>query len=134
MASSSTAPEPAPDGGARRPTILSPYGEGYCRWCLFVVGLGPDGKLDWHQRGNADPYNAPAECKGSGTRPPKVTPYASEKARFVTKSPVAWCESCKQYVPVARKSGGMVYTRHLEANRIKVCKSIGESVPAHFER
>ena len=71
---------------------LSPYGEGYCRWCRFVVGLGPDGMLEPHSRGE--------ECAGGGTRPPKVTPYSSKRSRFGTVQRKAFCYVCEQEVPL----------------------------------
>lgn len=77
----------------RPPTILSEYGEGYCRWCQFVVGLDYHGLLFVHTR-NAQV--SPRECKGSGTIPPKVTPYASKRARFISTARRAQCPVCKR--------------------------------------
>lgn len=103
-----TTPPPDPGHAGLRP--LSPYGEGYCRVCHFVVGLTYDGKLVGHTRG-ALLMNA-AECKGSGARPPSVTPYGSRKAAFRLSSPDCWCPECKQTVATTRQGGMHVYARH----------------------
>jgi len=90
---------------------LSPHGEGYCRWCFFVVGLDHDGLLTAHERNGL--YEAPKTCKGSGTRPPKVTPYASRKAAFLTRSPREWCPTCCQTVNTRTWTrSGRVFVRH----------------------
>lgn len=85
-----TTPPPEPDHSGLRP--LSPWGEGYCRYCHFVVGLTYDGQLAGHNRGAQLQSNS--ACKGGGTRPPKVTPYASRKAAFTTKSEKVDCHVC----------------------------------------
>lgn len=109
-------PEPdtmtTPDHSGVRP--LSPYGEGYCRWCFFVVGLGPGSLLDQHFRGMK-------ECPGSGTRPPEVTPYASRKAAFRVKAADAWCPGCGQKVPVTCRAGERVYGLHYRPPGFRVC-------------
>lgn len=81
----------------RPPTILSEYGEGYCRHCIFVVGLGPDGMLLTHARSS---QMAPRECKGSQTRPPARTPITSRKVAFRTKAELVQCPVCKRQVPL----------------------------------
>lgn len=84
---------PPPDG--RPPTILSEHGEGYCRWCHFVIGLDYSGMLASHVRGAHGMANA-KDCDGSGTRPPKVTPYASRKAAFRSVARKEQCRFCKR--------------------------------------
>ncbi len=81
----------------RRPaTILSEFGEGYCRWCHFIEGLGADGTLYNHSRGIANSYgtNVPTVCDGSGKPPTKLTPLTSRKAAFSTRAKGALCPSC----------------------------------------
>lgn len=92
---------------------LSPNGEGYCRWCHFVVGLDEEGKLDQHRRGFARDWEVSSkDCKGSGTKPPKVTPYASRKAAFRVGAPYAYCPLCKQQVKTERYTNTQVYALH----------------------
>jgi hypothetical protein len=93
-------------------TLLSPYGEGYCRVCRFVVGLGPSGLLVPHMRGVGVAWE-PKPCKGSATVPPKVTPYASRKSAFRVTAPTRWCPTCEQDIPVMEYSGLLRRARHL---------------------
>lgn len=81
---------------SRPPSILSEFGEGYCRHCIFVVGLDQDGMLLAHTRG----HGGTQVCKGSVTRPPKLTPYASKKAAFRTKAEMVQCPVCRRQVPL----------------------------------
>lgn len=99
--------EPDP---ARPPTILSDYGEGYCRHCQFVVGLTQQGTLAPHVRGTAVYDRKP--CKGSYTRPPSRTPYYSRKAAFTVRVPKATCPHCKIPVDVKIIGGTPTYARH----------------------
>lgn len=92
----------SPGSTDRPPTILSPHGEGYCRWCQFVVGLGSSGLLAPHVRGK----NGDRWCPGSDTTPPKVTPYSSRKAMFRVAPKTA------RGVPTAWISGVQVYAQH----------------------
>lgn len=89
-----TTPPPDPPHTGLRP--LSPWGEGYCRHCCFVVGLNYAGQLVEHDRGAQ--LHSNARCKGSLTRPPKVTPYSSRKAAFTTKSEKVACYVCRREV------------------------------------
>lgn len=102
----------------RKPTILGPYGEGYCRFCCFVVGLGPDGRLDNHRRGQIP---GAALCDGSGVIPPKATPYASRKAMFRVTSDKVDCPGCAQKVPLAHYPSGTQYMRHLMPDMEGLC-------------
>lgn len=102
-------PPPEPEHSGLRP--LSPWGEGYCRWCHFVVGLTWEGQLVEHVRG-AHGLDITNPCKGSFTKPPKVTPYASRKAAFRVKSEPAWCPKCRQFARTTRKGGVRTYTWH----------------------
>lgn len=79
----------------RPPTILSEYGEGYCRWCQFVIGLNHHGLLLQHRRGIGS-YGQVSECKGSDTVPPKITPYSSKRARFIATPRRAECPQCRR--------------------------------------
>jgi len=90
---------------------LSPHGEGYCRWCFFVVGLTDRGLLEAHTRGIVS-YGAAKTCPGTDTRPPKNTPYASRKAAFKQTAPKAWCPVCKRFVPTKRQAGTYLYAVH----------------------
>lgn len=96
--------------GPRPATILSPYGEGYCRQCRFIVGLGPTGLLDYHSRGNV--YGPPTVCDGGGRRPAKVTPYMSRKSVFKVRIPDDYCRACKQTVPTTTHGGQAVFAKH----------------------
>lgn len=113
-----TPPEP------REPSILSQYGEGYCRWCYFVVGLTYRGLLAGHQRGIAS-YGLAKPCPGSDTKPPRVTPYSSRKAAFRVKVPDAWCPACRQFVRSSTAGGAQVYTRHFPADTGRACLRTG---------
>lgn len=78
-------------------SILSPYGEGYCRVCRFIVGLDENSLLDHHVRGTVTDYGhkGVAEmCKGSFKRPAKVTPYYAAKNRFLTRLSKVTCHLC----------------------------------------
>lgn len=74
-------------------TILSPYGEGYCRTCRFIIGLGPEGRLDKHDR-----YGK--SCTGSFAKPPKLIPYRSRKSAFTTVPVKRKCSRCGQDAPL----------------------------------
>lgn len=101
-----------PEG--RPPTILSPYGEGYCRTCRFVIGLDHTGRLDQHTRANNTTWgDGPTNCKGSGAPPPKLTPYASEKNRFKTVPRLVDCHICGREVKLTHVGGGDRLPFHL---------------------
>lgn len=91
------------DDTPRPASILSPYGEGYCRFCRFVVGLNEYGLLDGHRRGlsmegrYAETSNAPL-CKGSDRAPAKVTPYQSKKSAFRMNVAMGECRTCGRRV------------------------------------
>lgn len=87
----------------RRPaTILSPYGEGYCKVCRFVEPLGPDGRIEEHFRsGDQEVGRAPAPCKGSWKRPPAVTPYRSTLSAFRLTARKAVCPRCSRTVSIS---------------------------------
>lgn len=92
---------------------LSPFGEGYCRWCHFVIGLTFQGVIEQHTR-SASMWRDEAEpCKGSYARPPKVTPYTSRKAAFRLTVPKEICPACTKEVRVTYWSGGYSYEQHL---------------------
>lgn len=111
-------PPSEPERSSVRP--LSPYGEGYCRWCFFIVGLECDGLLSPHQRGLSSDRK---ECPGSDTRPPKMAPYASRKAAFRVKTDDAWCPGCGQKVRTTYQAGERVYGLHYRPPGFKVCPS-----------
>lgn len=109
-------------GESPRPaTILSEFGEGYCRTCRFVVGLTEDGLIADHVRGQVMNWeNDRRLCKGSGGRPPKVTPYSSTKARFRVTAEKVVCPVCLREVPL---NGDRVISRHTAAMIAReVCK------------
>lgn len=127
----------------REPTILSPFGEGYCRHCRFIVGLGPDGLLDRHCRGrhSRDRYGAELEaCKGSNRRPvpPQRVPYWSRRSRFRYEPPMARCPRCGQDAK-ASTFGGLVDTLYFLRHRSRIrggfmtCPMTGMPVPAGAE-
>lgn len=77
----------------RPATILSPYGEGYCKVCRFVEPLGPDGLIEEHFHSEQQ-----ATCKGSGTRPPAATPYRSALSAFRVTARKETCPECRRRV------------------------------------
>lgn len=94
-------------------SLLSPYGEGYCTRCRFIVGLGPDGLMDRHSRGaGLDRYFTPPPCGGSGRRPAKRTPYASKKSRLRYKAPVAVCVCGSEVKLIREIDDRVIYSRH----------------------
>ena len=109
--------EPDPPHTGVRP--LSPYGEGYCRWCWFTVGLDCSGLLDGHSRGLAE-YGQRKPCPGSLTRPPKRTPYSSRKAAFKVKAEEVWCPGCKSTVAVTVYRGERLYSRHTPPYKLTI--------------
>ncbi len=84
----------------RPPSILSPHGEGYCRHCRFVVGLGADGLMDTHQYNRGLATGDMKPCKGSGKVPPRITPYAAELNKFKATARKVVCPTCEQTVTV----------------------------------
>lgn len=111
-------PEPRP------PTILGEYGEGYCRFCHFVVALDRFGLLITHKRGVGSLLTEP--CKGSGKRPPKVTPVTSRKAMFRTDPPRVRCELCGQDAVVTPLGA---FGRHWHGPA-RLCENTGRRPPA----
>lgn len=93
----------------RPPSILSEHGEGYCRFCQFVVGLISTGELQPHSR---NVLVSPRECEGSYKKPPKVTPYYSRKAAFRTLAHKEVCpvEGCGRQVAVMTDGRFMGHT------------------------
>lgn len=83
----------------RPPTILGPFGEGYCRVCRFVIGLDEYGLLDPHTRGGHGGLAA-RPCKGSSRTPPKLTPYSSRLSAFRASPRKLDCPVCGQNVVV----------------------------------
>jgi hypothetical protein len=84
-----------PDHSGLRP--LSPFGEGYCIRCHFIIGLDADGKVEEHKRWVANSYGRPDQdgrCKGSGKKPPALTPHTSYKARFKETPERVECAVC----------------------------------------
>jgi hypothetical protein len=101
----------------RRPeTILGVYGEGYCRHCHFVEALDYDGLLIPHNRGVGN-FVQPG-CKGSGKRPPKLTPYASRLAAFSSSPPEGICPVCKTSQVI---TSNRVMARHWNG-AVRVCE------------
>lgn len=100
---------PPPEHSGLRP--LSPYGEGYCKACQFVIGLDCDGRVAQHWRG-AHGLMTSRECKGSGWKPPKVTPYSSRKAAFTANAPDVRCPECERVVRSTAYGGAIVYAQH----------------------
>lgn len=107
--------KPSRGDSDRPPTILSEYGEGYCRVCHFVIGLTWQGVLGPHIRGAHGLHLGDVgECKGSYKVPPKVTPCSSAKAMFRVTPTMAWCPDCKADVPthLGIRGGSRSYGRH----------------------
>src|SRR3546814_4169283 len=88
----------------RPPTILGPYGEGYCRTCRFVIGLDEQGLLNAHRRGIAS-YGQASDCAGSGKAPPRLTPYASRAVAFKSAPRRVTCPDCGQQVALMPAGG-----------------------------
>lgn len=87
-----------PEHSGLRP--LGPHGEGYCRVCRFVVGLTDQLVLEEHWRGKYATMGDGKPCRGSYTRPPKVTPYASRKSAFRANATKVHCPVCRREVVV----------------------------------
>lgn len=102
------------DDPPRPPSILSEHGEGYCRYCVFVVGLDPAGMLARHWRGQTA-----TECKGSGTRPPARTPLVSRKAMFRVTAKRVDCPTCKRSVPLL--ADGRMNGHTISASSMRYC-------------
>jgi hypothetical protein len=115
------------------PTILSPYGEGYCRYCRFIIGLGPDGLLERHFRGrhSRDRFGDELKaCKGSDRRPAPASrvPYWARKSRFRYEAPVARCPKCKQDAKVTTFNGSDTYYFLRHHARFEMCSETGNRV------
>lgn len=95
-------------------SILSPYGEGYCKVCRFIVGLGPDGLIEEHTRLDPESVHSVGRkpCPGGDRTPPKRIPYAAGKNRFLTRSKRVECPYCKRTVKVRSHSSGQYYADH----------------------
>jgi hypothetical protein len=87
----------------RRPaTILSPYGEGYCKVCRFIEPLSPDGRIEEHFRSeDQDCYATRVPCKGSRKRPPATHPYRSTLSAFRLTARKAVCPRCSRAVSIS---------------------------------
>jgi hypothetical protein len=106
----------------RRPaTLLGEFGEGYCRICHFVEALDHEGRIIEHARGIGNVSTGP--CKGSGRKPPKLTPYQSKLAAFSVNPPVALCPVCEKEQPLT-KVPSLVFARHW-IGPAKVCPGTG---------
>lgn len=101
-----TTPDPP-----RPPTILGIYGEGYCRVCHFIEALDSQGRIIGHSRG----ANATEQCKGSFTRPPKLTPYRSRLAAFRVDPPRELCMFCLTDAPLSAYGS---FARHWHGARV----------------
>lgn len=101
--SSAVTAEPPPHSGLRP---LSPYGEGYCGACQFVVGLGPDGRLEEHGRMANIWSGSRDRCKGSGRKAPVRIPETSRKAAFRTRVRTAHCGQCQNQAEVLNTPDG----------------------------
>lgn len=122
------APEP-PHTGVRP---LSPYGEGYCRFCHFVVGLGPDGLLDQHKRSAFDSRGyAQGEgssiCKGSCRKPPRATPVTSRLAAFRVRPRRDTCPRCNRQRIIVLADGTLAW-HTLGAANYTTCPGTGHKL------
>lgn len=94
--------------------ILSPYGEGYCRVCRFIVGLNANGLVERHTR--LDPESAwgwgRKLCPGRDRTPPKRIPFAAGKSRFRIHAKKTECPLCHRRVRVNTFTSGEYITRH----------------------
>jgi hypothetical protein len=110
-------PEPRP------PTILGTYGEGYCRYCHFIEPLDHRGLIEYHNRGIGNVIEP--GCKGSGTRPPRVTPYASRLAAFRVSPPSATCPVCGTTQDLHTYLSGPTMARHWTNGGADLCRGVG---------
>lgn len=109
----------APDPN-RPPTILGPFGEGYCRVCRFIEPLDEQGRIAEHGRAGAD------RCKGSWKIPPKVTPYSSRLSAFKSAPRKVECPLCAQQVTVL--ADGRIQG-HSMTGTLVACKAGWHTVP-----
>lgn len=110
----------------RRPeTILGVYGEGYCRHCHFIEALDENGLIITHGRGLGN-FVQPT-CKGSGKRPPKLTPYRSALAAFRVTAPTATCPVCQTVQDLHTYASGPVFIRHWTSGGADLCRGVGRA-------
>lgn len=117
-------------------TLLSEYGEGYCKVCRFIVGLDEKGRLAVHTRGAAVSArwgSTPNPCKGSLRRPAPENrvPYRALKSIFRLTPAKGRCLSCGKTVKLARHytDDSKYYAlRHPWENGLGVCDGTGETV------
>lgn len=95
--------------------VLSPYGEGYCRTCQFIVGLDERGRLETHWRGRTvNRWEAdPDACAGTGRRPGRRVPYWTVKGQFRYDPWRAHCPACGAEARVLPIAGGLYWGTHL---------------------
>lgn len=110
----------APDP-TRPPTILGPFGEGYCRVCRFIEPLDEQGRIAEHGRAGAD------RCKGSWKTPPKVTPYFSRLSAFKAAPRKVECPLCAQRVVVL--ADGRIQGHNMPGRSLTACKAGWHTVP-----
>lgn len=97
---------------ARPATILSPYGEGYCKVCRFIEPLDPDGRIEEHFRsGDQEAGRDPIPCKGSHRWPPASVPYRSTLSAFRLTPRKALCPKCGRTVGISSGARPLYY-RH----------------------
>lgn len=109
----------APDP-TRPPTILGPYGEGYCRVCRFIEPLTDKGVIAEHGRAGAEP------CKGSWKTPPKLTPYSSRLSAFKASPRKVECPLCARQVIVL--ADGRIQGHNVGMS-LQACKAGWHTVP-----
>lgn len=100
---------------------LSPYGEGYCRTCQFIVGLDERGRLEKHWRGRTGVCYEPdpPACSGGGKRPGRRVPYWTVRGRFYYDPWRAQCPACNQETKVLPIAGGLYWGIHHTPSGVK---------------
>lgn len=112
-------------------SILSPYGEGYCKACRFIVGLGPDGLLEGHTRLDPESMHTGVRrpCPGGFATPPKRIPFTAGKNRFRIRSKRTECPQCHQQVRVNTLTSGEYIARHTQTPwTAVVCDATGKKI------
>lgn len=111
------------------PTLLGPYGEGYCPHCRFIEPLGPDGLIEEHYRGwhNAPSGSARQHCPGSRTVPGAVP--GPEVEGFTTEPKPLYCPKCRTEAPTGAHTQGGYYLRHVDPVTVRTCSWSWADVP-----
>lgn len=112
-------------------SILSPYGEGYCRVCRFIVGLDASGLIERHTRLDPESIHSGARkpCPGGDRTPPKRIPLTAGKSRFRIRGKKTECPLCHRRVRVNTFTSGEYIARHTQTPWTAIpCEATGNKI------